>query len=334
MKNDGDFPLVRKFEEINFCPGPWRVGPDHATLCVMASSFFALFDDIASLLDDVAVLSKVAARQTTGVIGDDLALNAKQVAGVRAERELPVVWAVAKGSLLNKAILVPVALLLSAFLPWLVHPLLMIGGAYLCFEGVEKLLHAKASKHGPEEILAQAKAMEAVDPVQLEKEKIKGAIKTDFVLSAEILVIALGSVANVAMTTRVLVMCVIALLMTVGVYGVVALIVKLDDMGLYLVEHAKNRPVRLLGNGLVLGTPWLMKFLSVAGTIAMFLVGGGILVHNIGPLHHLSVWIAGLGGLLGSVVVGIFDGLTGVLCGALVVGVLALVAKLRGKKAN
>lgn len=297
----------------------------------MASSFFALFDDIATLLDDVAVLSKVAARQTTGVIGDDLALNAKQVAGVRAERELPVVWAVAKGSLVNKAILVPVALLLSAFLPWLVHPLLMIGGAYLCFEGVEKLLHAKASKHGPAEILADAKAMEVVDPVQMEKDKIKGAIKTDFVLSAEILVIALGSVANVAMTTRILVMCVIALLMTIGVYGVVALIVKLDDMGLYLVDHAKNRPLRALGNGLVLGTPWFMKFLSVAGTIAMFLVGGGILVHNIAPLHHLLVRIETVEGVLGSVLGGLFDGLAGVLCGALVVVGVMLVARLRGK---
>lgn len=297
----------------------------------MASSFFALFDDIATLLDDVAVLSKVAARQTTGVIGDDLALNAKQVAGVRAERELPVVWAVAKGSLVNKAILVPVALLLSAFLPWLVHPLLMIGGAYLCFEGVEKLLHAKASKHGPAEILADAKAMEVVDPVRMEKDKIKGAVKTDFVLSAEILVIALGTVANVAMATRILVMCVIALLMTVGVYGVVALIVKLDDMGLYLVEHAKKRLWRALGNGLVVGTPWLMKLLSVAGTMAMFLVGGGILVHNIGPLHHLSDWTTDRAGAFGTVLVAILDGLTGVLVGALVLAGVALVSRLRGK---
>ncbi len=250
---------------------------------------------------------------------------------MRADRELPVVWAVAKGSLLNKAILVPVALLLSVFLPWLVHPLLMIGGAYLCFEGVEKLLHAKAARQGAQEILADAKAMESVDLVALEKDKIKGAVKTDFVLSAEILVIALGTVAAVDLLTRILVMAVIALAMTGGVYGVVALIVKLDDMGLYLAEQTKSAALRALGRGVVAVAPWLMKLLSVVGTIAMFLVGGGILVHNIGFLHHLSEVVSAKAGGFATVLAGALDGLAGVLCGALVVGLLALVTKIRGK---
>ncbi|HNY29689.1 MAG TPA: DUF808 domain-containing protein [Fibrobacteria bacterium] len=301
----------------------------------MASSFFALFDDIATLLDDVAVLSKVAARQTTGVIGDDLALNAKQVAGVRAERELPVVWAVAKGSLVNKAILVPVAILLSVFVPWLVHPLLMIGGTYLCFEGVEKLLHARTAKRRPEDILAAEGTRDPVDPVSLEREKIKGAIRTDFVLSAEIMVIALGSVSEVALLTRILVMAVIALVMTGGVYGVVALIVKLDDMGLYLAERSGSVVLSKLGSGLVATAPLLMKVLSVAGTIAMFLVGGGILAHNIGPVHHLVEVVRNLaGGTVGSLLGSLLEGLTGILAGALVLACVALVAKIRGKSAH
>jgi uncharacterized protein len=254
-----------------------------------AASLLALLDDIATVLDDVAVLSKVAAKKTAGVLGDDLALNAQQVAGVRAERELPVVWAVAKGSFVNKLILVPLALLISAFAPWAVLPLLMIGGLFLCFEGVEKLSHRflhREQAQAEDQALRAALADPQADLAALERSKIKGAIRTDFILSAEIIVIALGTVAQQPLATRVGVLSAIAVLMTVGVYGLVAGIVKLDDLGLYLSQRA-GAVAQSLGRGLLAFAPWLMKALSVAGTAAMFLVGGGILVHGWPWLHHL-----------------------------------------------
>ncbi|RYZ40544.1 MAG: DUF808 domain-containing protein, partial [Myxococcaceae bacterium] len=241
------------------------------------SSLIALLDDIATILDDVSILTKVAAKKTAGVLGDDLALNAQQVTGVKADRELPVVWAVAKGSLVNKAILVPAALAISALAPWLVTPLLMVGGAFLCFEGFEKIahkfLHAKEDDSAHVAELREALANPNVDLVALEKDKIKGAVRTDFILSAEIIAITLGTVATADFATRVSVMVGIALIMTVGVYGLVAGIVKLDDAGLYLSRQAGGFQ-RALGAGILRAAPLLMKFLSVAGTAAMFLVGG------------------------------------------------------------
>ena len=300
----------------------------------MASSLLALLDDIATILDDVAVLSKVAAKKTAGVLGDDLALNAQQVTGVSAERELPVVWAVCKGSLLNKAILVPAALAISIVAPWLVTPLLMIGGAFLCFEGFEKLahkfLHRAEDDAAHQAELLQALQNPAVDLVALEKDKIKGAIRTDFILSAEIIAITLGTVQNVPWTTQLAVLSAVALLMTVGVYGLVAGIVKIDDAGLYLTRRPAATPqggwVQALGRGLLWAAPVLMKVLSVAGTAAMFLVGGGILVHGLPFLHHLTE------GLPLSFV---WDGLVGVVAGALVLAAVVLVQRVRGGlKAN
>ena len=276
-----------------------------------AGSLLALLDDIATVLDDVAILTKVAAKKTAGVLGDDLALNAQQVAGVKAERELPVVWAVAKGSAVNKLILVPAALAISAVAPWLILPLLMLGGAFLCYEGFEKLahrfLHSKEEDDARHKELAQALIDPAADLVALEKQKIKGAIRTDFILSAEIVVISLGTVAEATFATRLGVLSGIAILMTVGVYGLVAGIVKLDDAGLWLSKQA-NSAQRKLGAALLLTAPWLMKVLSVAGTAAMFLVGGGILVHGIGPLHHLLEGANTLVALLADAAVGIAAG--------------------------
>lgn len=286
------------------------------------SSLFMLIDDIATLLDDVAVMTKVAAQKTAGVLGDDLALNAEQVAGVRAERELPVVWAVAKGSAVNKLVLVPAALAISAFVPWLVMPLLMVGGAYLCYEGVEKLAHKFL--HTQEDDLAHhkeivgANANAAVDLVAFEKDKIKGAIRTDFVLSAEIIVIALGTVATQPLLKQFGVLAAVAAIMTVGVYGFVALIVKLDDIGLHMLK-AGDGLRRALGRTLIAFAPRLMKFLSVAGTVAMFLVGGGILMHGIGPLHHaLQAWVAPMGGITGTLLENAANALLGMAAGALV----------------
>ncbi|NML15598.1 DUF808 domain-containing protein [Azohydromonas caseinilytica] len=299
-------------------------------------SLLALVDDISTVLDDVAVLSKVAAKKTAGVLGDDLALNAQQVTGVRAERELPVVWAVAKGSLLNKAILVPLALLISAFAPWAVTPLLMVGGLFLCFEGVEKLahrfLHSQAEDDAAHAQLVRALEDPKVDLVAFEKEKIKGAVRTDFILSAEIIAITLGAVAGQPLTTQVAVLVAIALAMTVGVYGVVAGIVKLDDLGLYLQRKA-SAAMRTLGSGIVSATPWLMKALSVAGTAAMFLVGGGILVHGIGALHH---WIEEAtdehGGAMELLLTSLFDAAVGIAAGAVVLLVVTLVQRMRGRR--
>jgi len=298
----------------------------------MASSLLALLDDIASVLDDVAVLTKVATKKTAGVLGDDLALNAQQVTGVHADRELPVVFAVAKGSMINKAILVPAALAISAFIPWAVTPLLMVGGAFLCFEGFEKLahklLHKKEEVQAHEAELMKAVIDPSVDLMALEKDKIKGAIRTDFILSAEIIAITLGTVASANFVTQLTVLVSIALVMTLGVYGLVAGIVKLDDIGLHLSQRA-NGAARSLGRGILLAAPWLMKGLSVAGTAAMFLVGGGILTHGIAPLHH---WIEEvshrLGGILGGLTPTLIDALVGIAAGGLVVAVVTGVKRL------
>jgi len=292
----------------------------------VASSFFILFDDIASVLDDVASMSKVAAHKTAGVLGDDLALNAQQVTGVSADRELPVVWAVTKGSLRNKLILVPAALVISAVAPWLVTPLLMVGGAYLCFEGFEKLAHRflhsaeDDDRHRREHL--EAVADRNRDLVALEKQKVSGAIRTDFILSAEIIAITLGTVAESEFLTRVLVLSGIAVGLTFAVYGLVGGIVKLDDIGLYL----SRRPgviTRAIGRGLLAFAPRLMKTLSVVGTAAMFLVGGGILVHGIAPIHHaIEHFAEGLGGWGHAVVPTLANGLFGIVAGAVVLAVV------------
>jgi len=297
------------------------------------TTLLALIDDIASILDDVATMTKVAARKTAGVLGDDLALNAQQVTGVQADRELPVVWAVARGSLLNKAILVPTALLISWLAPWLITPLLMLGGAFLCFEGFEKLAHKWL--HTPEEDKAehrktlQALADPAVDLVAFEREKIKGAVRTDFILSAEIVVITLGSVAAASLMQRVGVLVGISVLMTVGVYGLVAGIVKLDDLGLRLQRSASG-VAQALGAGLLRAAPWLMKTLSVVGTAAMFMVGGGILLHGWPALAHaLEAYAAGWGDLAGGLLNTAAGAAIGVLAGALVLAGVMGVQRLR-----
>jgi hypothetical protein len=302
----------------------------------MASSLLALLDDIATVLDDVAVLSKVAAKKTAGVLGDDLALNAQQVAGVRADRELPVVWAVARGSFVNKLILVPAALAISAFAPVLVAPLLMLGGAFLCYEGVEKLAHKllhKADDEAHRAALSQALADPAADLVALERDKIKGAIRTDFILSAEIIAITLGTVSGQPFGTQFAVLAAIAVAMTVGVYGLVAGIVKIDDAGLWL-SRRPGAGAQALGRGLLVAAPWLMKALSVAGTAAMFLVGGGILVHGLPALHHaIAGAVGGLPGWLGVLAGTLAEALVGVVAGAVVLAAVSAVARLRRRPA-
>jgi predicted DNA repair protein MutK len=306
------------------------------------TNLLALIDDIATLLDDVAVMTKVATKKTAGVLGDDLALNAQQVAGVKPDRELPVVWAVAKGSVVNKAILVPAALAISWFESWLrgrgidlpiIVVLMMIGGAFLCFEGVEKLAHkffhsAKEDEEHHKE-LVKAVADEKVDLVAFEKDKIKGAIRTDFILSAEIIVLSLGAAAGKPFSVQVGTLLAIAVIMTVGVYGLVAGIVKLDDVGLHLSERV-NGAARALGRGILFAAPWLMKFLSIAGTAAMFLVGGHILVQGIPVLHDLGIGFGKMEGI-GWLVSMSFDAAVGIVAGAIIVAALALVSKLRGK---
>lgn len=291
------------------------------------ASLLALIDDIATILDDVAVLTKVAAKKTAGVLGDDLALNAQQVAGVAAERELPVVWAVAVGSFKNKLILVPAALLISAFMPWAVMPLLMLGGIYLCLEGVEKLAHkwlhsaAEDAAHHAEALAAVAD--ETVDLAAFEAEKIKGAVRTDFVLSAEIIVIALGTVAGQPFSSQLAVLASIGAIMTVGVYGIVAGIVKMDDVGAWLLQKGSGM-AKVVGKGLLLAAPRLMRLLTVLGTAAMFLVGGSILVHGIPPLHHAIEHGASAAGTLGGVLEMLMDALVGIVGGALaLLGMLA-----------
>ena len=312
----------------------------------MPASLLALLDDISTVLDDVALLTKVASKKTAGVLGDDLALNAQQVTGLRAERELPVVWAVAKGSLINKAILVPCALVISSFAPWAVTPLLMVGGGFLCFEGCEKLGHRLLhgvppgqAKHAGQ---ATPHADSAADLVALEKSKVKGAVRTDFVLSAEIVTIALGTVAASPFVTRLGVLTGISLLMTVGVYGLVAGIVKLDDLGALLSRRGAGASdpfaafQRLLGTAIVRAAPWLMKALSVGGTIAMFLVGGGILAHGLPFAHDLihdlvsaAASTAGVGATLAVVLPLLFELLLGVVAGSLILAVVMFVQRLR-----
>ena len=282
------------------------------------ASLLTLIDDIATIMDDVAVMTKVAAKKTAGVLGDDLALNAQQVTGVRTERELPVVWAVAKGSLINKAILVPAALLISAVAPWAITPLLMLGGAFLCFEGAEKLahrfLHAAHEDEAHHEEQVRALSNPATDMVSFERDKIKGAVRTDFILSAEIIAITLGAVAAADFSRQVVVLCTIAVVMTVGVYGLVGVIVKLDDLGLYLSRKASSF-AQSCGNGILWLAPYLMKTLSVVGTAAMFLVGGSIIGHGVAAIHHSIDGLAQRSGgfawaisLLGDAVVGVVTG--------------------------
>ncbi|GAC23654.1 inner membrane protein yedI [Paraglaciecola mesophila KMM 241] len=312
-----------------------------------AANLLALIDDIATILDDVAVLSKVAAKKTAGVLGDDLALNAEQVSGVKAERELPVVWAVAKGSFLNKLILVPSALLISAFLPWLIIVLLVIGGLYLCFEGFEKVahkwLHSEEEREAEHQAQLNAIADPKVDLVALEKDKIKGAIRTDFILSAEIVVIVLGTVQDQPLTTQIAVVSALAIAITIGVYGLVAGIVKLDDVGLYMlrksVSGSFNTIQRFIGRSLLIIAPMLMKSLAIIGTAAMFLVGGGIVVHSVPFIHHIVGDIlqpvTEQGGALASILPVVADGVVGIIAGGLVLLVVTLASKIinavRGK---
>jgi predicted DNA repair protein MutK len=312
----------------------------------MASSLLALIDDIATVLDDVALLTKVAAKKTAGVLGDDLALNAQQVSGVNADRELPVVWAVAKGSAMNKAILVPAALVISAFAPWAVTPLLMIGGLFLCYEGFEKLahkfLHDAADDAAHQAQVLQALSDPAVDLVAFEKDKIKGAVRTDFILSGEIIVITLGTVADSPFITQLTVLVGIAIVMTIGVYGLVAGIVKLDDLGLWLTKRpGSGAGVALqhrIGAAIMKAAPWLMRALTAVGTAAMFLVGGGILTHGLPVLHHAIESLAErvtdqLGGFVGTVLPTLLDGLVGVAAGALVLAAVTVGRKLFTKPA-
>ncbi len=313
----------------------------------MASSLFVLIDDIATVLDDVALMTKVAAKKTAGVLGDDLALNAEQVSGVKADRELPVVWAVAKGSFKNKFILVPAALAISAIMPWLIAPVLMIGGAYLCFEGVEKLVHSlfahNTAVHGNEQEITQALNDPNIDLVEFEQEKIKGAIRTDFVLSAEIIVIALGTVKDAAFTTQATVVTTIAFVMTAGVYGIVAGIVKLDDGGLALIKSTSQSIwgdiKRRLGKAILWFAPFLMKSLSIIGTAAMFLVGGGIILHGIpqthAPLHHLeqlAYEIPLIGSVVSTIVPLLTNVVSGIVVGALVLGAIQLFNRFKSNK--
>ncbi|MCF7361695.1 DUF808 domain-containing protein [Vibrio diazotrophicus] len=299
------------------------------------ASLLTLLDDIATVLDDVAVMSKVAAKKTAGVLGDDLALNAQQVSGVAAEREIPVVWSVAKGSFRNKLILVPAALVISSFVPWLIMPLLLLGGLFLCFEGAEKVLEKlfhSAPKKEPEEAMAE---LQQVSIEEYEKSKISGAIRTDFILSAEIIVIALGTVQGKEMMTQIIVVSLIAMVMTAGVYGLVAGIVKLDDLGFYLERKSKGEGLMAkLGGVLVAFAPKLMKGLTVVGTAAMFLVGGGIVVHNVPFIHH---WVEPIImklpdlTLVNALVPTLLNGAIGVAAGLIVVAVMEIIHKVRGK---
>ena len=307
-------------------------------------SLLALLDDIATILDDVSVMTQMAAKKTAGVLGDDLALNAQQVSGVAAERELPVVWAVAKGSFINKLILVPAALAISYFAPWAITPLLMVGGAYLCFEGFEKiahkLLHGAKDEAKHNKAIDQAIVDSKVDLVALEKDKIKGAIRTDFVLSAEIIVIALGTVADKAFSQQVTVVSIIAIIMTVGVYGLVAGIVKLDDLGLHLMlkkgKSVFKQIIRKIGRWLLAATPYLMRFLSVAGTAAMFMVGGSIIGHGMPFVHHMSEsmveTLQPISGILATVSPYFLDAVVGLIVGGICVGLFEIGSSLIRKQ--
>ena len=312
-----------------------------------AGSLLTLLDDIATLLDDVSVMTKVAAKKTAGVLGDDLALNAQQVTGVRAERELPVVWAVFKGSALNKLVMVPVALFLSAVFPWIITPLLMLGGAFLCYEGFEKvahrLLHSREEEHEEHAKRVEALADRRVNMAQFEKQRIRGAIRTDAILSAEIIVIALGTVKDADLAVRIGVVSAIAAVMTVGVYGLVAGIVKLDDVGMHFMEKSGESRLAALQRrfgGMILSfAPVMMKTLSVLGTAAMFLVGGGIIAHGL-PL--LAAWLHDIesvahdlpvaADLFSGLAVMVYNGIVGIVAGGILVGAQQLVARIRPKK--
>lgn len=302
-----------------------------------ASSLLALIDDIASILDDVSAMTKVATKKTAGVLGDDLALNAEQVTGVKADRELPVVWAVARGSMLNKGILVPAALLISAFAPSMIVPLLMIGGGFLCYEGIEKLLHPLLHRQDEEqdehEERLEALADPTVDMVEHEKTKIRGAIRTDFILSAEIIVISLGTISSASFSKQVITLSVISVVFTVGVYGLVAGIVKMDDAGMIL--QRRGGLARSIGTILLGAAPLLLRLLSVLGTAAMFLVGGGIIAHGWHPIEVLIERITGyfinvdpFGPLLSAMVQTTLNGLTGVIVGILVLSGVGLISRL------
>jgi len=312
---------------------------------VAGGSLLLLLDDIAAVLDDVATMTKVAAQKTAGVLGDDLAVNAEKVSGVRAERELPVVWAVAKGSFWNKCILVPAALAVSAIAPWLITPALILGGLYLCYEGFEKVahrfLHSAAEDTAHHDALVEGLRDQAVDMVQFEKRKIRGAVRTDFILSAEIIVLTLGVVSDMDLPVQALVLAGIGVLMTAGVYGVVAAIVKLDDAGLFLLqrqgEGAWPGSLRWLGARLIAFAPWLMKALGVVGTLAMFMVGGGILVHGVHALEHaiaaLSAYLATIpvaGPLLAALTPLLAGTLVGLVAGGLVLAGTSLWQRVRG----
>lgn len=298
------------------------------------ASLLTLLDDIAAVLDDVALMSKMAAKKTAGVLGDDLALNAQQLSGVASEREIPVVWAVAKGSFKNKLILVPSALLISAFIPWLIMPLLLMGGLFLCFEGAEKILEKLfPHSHQHEEKEEQVNTGESAE--EYEKRKVAGAIRTDFILSAEIIVIALGTVTGSSIVTQIIVVSLIAVLMTIGVYGLVAGIVKLDDLGFYLERTSNGEGLKAkLGVALVAFAPKLMKMLAVVGTAAMFLVGGGIVVHSVPAIHHLiePIIMDFRGHTIATAIVPtLLNGVIGVIAGLVVVAAWTAVEKVRGK---
>lgn len=299
------------------------------------ASLLTLLDDVTTLLDDVALLTKTTTQKTAGVLGDDLALNAQQVSGVRADRELPVVWAVAKGSLKNKAILVPGAMLISSFIPWAITPILLVSGAYLCLEGFEKIAHKYLPHESDaDEARASAKAAAGKTPAELEKMKIKGAIKTDFVLSIEILSIALGTVQGASLLNQFLVLSLVALLVTVGVYGLVAAIVRLDDVGMYL-EKKRSAFSKAVGRKIILSAPILMKILTFVGTVAMFLVGGGLLVHSIPMLseamhgiEHAVEAAPVAGKTLSFVVPMVVEAIVGLVAGGVVLAALSFATSL------
>ena len=298
-----------------------------------ASSLLSLLDDIATLLDDIAVMGKVAAKKTAGVLGDDLALNAEQVSGMKANRELPVVWKVAKGSFLNKLILVPLALLISAFAPWAITPLLMAGGAYLCYEGVEKIqhsLHKDKQASSPEAREQRLLKAAAQDPAAFEKKKVSGAIRTDFILSAEIVAITLGIVSDAPLINQVAILAGIAILVTAGVYGIVAGIVKVDDLGFWLQKKSSS-PAQWAGGVLLAAAPWMMKILTVVGTLAMLLVGGGIIVHGLPLLHHLvESWSAGQSSMVAGMIGNLANLVLGMIVGLIVLSVVTVIARVRG----
>lgn len=298
-------------------------------------SLLMLLDDISVIMDDVSVMTKVAAKKTVGVLGDDLALNAEQVSGVKPSRELPVVWAVAKGSMINKFILVPAALLISYFVPWLITPLLMVGGLFLCYEGAEKVIHKFWPKLLPHDEEQQARihanADDTVDLVALEKQKVKGAIRTDFILSAEIVVIGLGTLSAANLLDKAIVLSILAIGVTIGIYGLVAGIVKIDDLGLHMMQRpGASKITQKIGEFLLSAAPKLMKFLTIVGTIAMFLVGGGIIVHGIGYLHHAVEDIAHLSGVFEGLSTNLLNGAIGFVIGVVLLFILTAISKMRG----